>query len=52
MIKIQVEIKNWFSEKVNEIDKTFIQTHQEKKTEINKLRNKRSITADSTKMQG
>ena len=27
------ETKSWFFEKINKIDKTFSQTHQEKKTE-------------------
>ena len=46
------ETKSWFSEKINKIDKPLPRLTKKKRqrTQKNKIRNKRDVTIDSTKM--
>ena len=48
------EYKSYFFEKINKIDKTLARLFKEKRkerTEINKIRNKKEVTMDTTKMK-
>ena len=47
------ETKSWFSEKINKIDKSLARLIKEKKerAQINKIRNKKEVTTDTTKIQ-
>ena len=46
------ETKSWFSEKINKIDKSLARLIKEKKerAQINKIRNKKEVTTDTTKI--
>ena len=45
--------KIWFFEKINKIDKPLVRLNKKKreKTQINKVRNKKEVTTDTTEIQ-
>ena len=47
------ETKSWFFEKINKIDKPLVRLNKKKreKTQINKVRNKKEVTTDTTEIQ-
>ena len=44
--------KSWFFEKINKIDNSLPRLIKKKKAQINKIRNEKEITTDTTEMQG
>ena len=53
MIQKINESKSWFFEKINKIDKSLTRLikKKRKRTQVNKIRNEREVTTDTTEIQ-